>query len=61
MLRMYACKFLPENKTAKHIQVALDRASGLDPENTPCTTDNGSNMVAATKSKHHVNCACHRL
>ena len=61
---IYACKFFPENKTAEHIQVALDRAlddAGLDPENTQCTTDKGSNMVAATKSKCHVNCACHRL
>jgi len=61
---MYACKFFPENKTADHIQVALDQIlddAGLDTEHTPCTTDKGSNMVAATKSKCHVNCACHRL
>jgi len=50
----------PENRTAEHIQVTLDHAlddAGLDPENTPCTTEKGSNMVAAT---NHVNCACHR-
>jgi len=35
--------------------------AGLDPDNTPYTTDKGSNMMAATKSKCHVNCACHRL
>ena len=64
---MYACKFFPESKTADHIQGALDQIlddAGLDVENTPYTTDKtdkGSNMVAATKSKCHVNCACHRL
>ena len=61
---MYACKFFPENKTADHIEVALDQIlddAGLDAENIPCVTDKGSNMVAATKSKCHVNCACHRL
>jgi len=61
---MYACKFFPESKTADHIQVALDQILddiGLDAENTPCTTDKESNIVAATKSKCHVNCAYHCL
>ena len=61
---MYACKFFPERKTADHIQITLDRIlseAGLDVESVPCTTDKGSNMVAATNSKCHVNCACHRL
>ena len=58
---MYVCKFFPETKTADHIQVALDRIlieAGLEAENMPCTTDKGANMVAATNSKCHINCAC---
>ena len=61
---MCACKFSPENKTAGHIQVALDQIlydAGLDAENIPCTTDKGSNMVVAIRSKCHVNYACHHL
>ena len=61
---MYACKFFPDTKTADHIQITLDRILievGLDAENVPCTTDKGANMVAATHSKCHINCACHRL
>jgi len=61
---MYACRFFPETKTADHIQLALDRIlikAGLETENVPCTTDKGANMVAATNSKCHINCACHRL
>ena len=61
---MYACKFFPDTKTADHIQITLDRIlieAGLDAENVPCTTDKGANMVAATHSKCHINCACHRL
>ena len=61
---MYACKFFPESKTADHIQVAIDRILSevdLSTTNTPCTTDKGSNMLAATTAKCHVNCTCHRL
>ena len=60
---MYACKFF-RHTTADHIQITLDRIlsqTGLDSENVPCTTDKGANIVAATNSKCHVNCACHRL
>ena len=61
---MYACKFFPDTKTADHIQISLNRIlieAGLDEENVPCTTDKGANMVAATHSKCHINCACHCL
>ena len=61
---MYACKYFPESKTADHIQVAIDKILSevdLDTAHTPCTTDKGSNMLAATRTKCHVNCACHRL
>ena len=61
---MYACKFFPQSKTADHIQVAIDRILAevdLDTTHTPCTTDKGSNMLAATSFKCHVTCACHRL
>ena len=61
---MYACKFFLETKTADHIQVALDRIlieAGLEAESVPCTTDKGANMVAATNSKCHINCAFHCL
>ena len=46
---MYACKFFLR-KNAYHIQVALDQIldeADLDPENTQCTMNKGSNMVAA--------------
>ena len=59
---MHACKFFPINTTPDHIQIAVDQILfdvGLEAENIPCTTEKGSNMVAATKSKCHVNCACH--
>ena len=61
---MYACKFFPENKTVDHIQVALNQIlfnAGFDADNILCTTDKGSNIVAAIKSKCYVNCACHCL
>ena len=61
---VYACKFFPDSKTADYIQVALDQIlddTGLDAENTPCTTNKGSNMVVATKCKCHANRVCHRL
>ena len=61
---MYACRFFPENITVDHIQVALDQIlfdAGLDADNIPCTTDKGSNLVAAPKSNCHINCAFHHL
>ena len=61
---MYACKFFPDTKTADHIQITLDRIlteAGLDAENVPCTTDKGPNMILATHSKCHINCACNHL
>ena len=61
---MYAYKFFPDTKTADHIQISLNRIlieAGLDAENVPCTTDKGANMIAATHSKYHIICACHRL
>ena len=61
---MYACNFFPDSKTAYHIQVAIDKILSeidLDTSNTPCTTDKGSNMVGATSTKCHINCACHHL
>ena len=51
-------------KTADHIQVAIDRILSevdLDITYTPCTTDKGSNMLAATSFKCHVSCAWHHL
>ena len=64
MTCMHACKFLPDTKTADYIQITLERILtevGLDAENVPCTTDQDANTVAATHSKYHINCACHRL
>ena len=61
---MFPCKFFSDTKTADHIQITLERIltkAGLDAENVPCTTDKDANMVAATQSKCHINCACHRL
>ena len=57
-------QIFPDTKTADHIQITLDRILievGLDAENVPCTTDKSANMVAATQSKCHINCACHCL
>ena len=54
----------PQSKTADHIQVAIDRILSevdLDTTHTPCTTEKGSNTLAATSFKCHVTCACHRL
>ena len=51
-------------KTTDHIQVAIDRILSevdLDITYTPCTTDKGFDMLAATSFKCHVTCACHRL
>ena len=61
---VYACKFFPDTKTTDHIHITLDRILievGLDAENVQCTTDKGANIVAATHSKCHINCLCHRL
>jgi len=58
---MYACNFFPDSKTAYHIQVAIDKILSevdLETSNTPCTTDKGSNMVEATSTNYHINCAC---
>ena len=63
-LTMHACNFFPDTKTADHLQITLERIlteAGLDAQNVPCTTDKDANMVAATHSKCHINCACHRL
>jgi len=48
----------PENKTTDHFQAGQCR-----PQSRKHTLHNrkGSNMVAATKSKCHFNCACHCL
>ena len=57
---MYACKFFP-NQKQQIISRLLDKILSevdLDTTNTPCTTDKGSNMLAATTAKC---CACHRL
>jgi len=61
---MYRCELMAERHTGENIQKFIDRnlqELGLDLTDTPCTTDKGSNVVAATASKTHVDCACHRL
>jgi len=61
---MYKCEFMPEQHTSGNMKKFIDRnleELGLDLTNTPCTTDKGSNVVAATASMTHVDCACHRL
>jgi len=60
---MYTCKFF-QTQTADHIQIAIEKVlseASVDVEATPCTTDKRSNMLAATKCKCHISCACHSL
>ena len=61
---MYKCENMPERHTAENIKKFIDKnleELGLSLNDTPCTTDKGSNVIAATKSKVHVDCVCHRL
>lgn len=61
---MYKCEYFPEKHTAQNIRHFIDSTLtelGLSLTDTPCTTDKGSNIVAATAAKTHVDCSCHRL
>jgi hypothetical protein len=61
---LYKCENFPEKHTAQNIQKFIDSnltELGLSLVDTPCTTDKGSNIVAATATKTHVDCSCHRL
>jgi hypothetical protein len=61
---LYKCEYFPEKHTAQNIQKFIDSnltELGLSLVDTPCTTDKGSNIVAATATKSHVDCSCHRL
>jgi len=61
---LYKCEFFPEKHTAQNIQKFVDDTLtelGLSTVDTPCTTDKGANVVAATATKTHVDCSCHRL
>jgi len=61
---MYKCEFFPEKHTAINLQKFVDDTLselGLSLIDTPCTTDKGANIVAATATKTHVDCSCHRL
>ncbi len=61
---MYKCEYFAEKHTAQNIQKFIDDTLTelhLSLDDTPCTTDRGSNIVAATVEKAHVDCACHRL
>lgn len=61
---MYKCEYFPEKHTAQNIQKFIDRTLielGLSLDDTPCTTDKVANIIAATASKTHIDCACHRL
>ena len=61
---MYKCEHFLEKHTAQNIQKFIDislKELGLSLIDTPCTTDRGSNIVAATATKTHVDCSCHRL
>jgi hypothetical protein len=61
---MYKCEFFPEKHTALNLQKFVDETLtelGLNLVDTPCTTDKGANIVAATAAKTHIDCSCHRL
>ena len=57
-------RFFQKKHTGKNIKKFIDdnlAELDLNLENTPCTTDKGSNIICTTKSKTHVDCSCHRL
>jgi hypothetical protein len=61
---LYKCELFSEKHTAQNIQKFVDETLtelGLSLVDTPCTTDKGSNIVAATATKTHIDCSCHRL
>ena len=61
---MHKCEVFPEKHTGKNIKKFIDdnlTELDLNLEDTPCTTDEGSNIICATQSKTHINCSCHRL
>ena len=61
---MYKFEVFPEKHTGKNINKIIDDdliELGLNLEDTPFTTDKGSNIICATESKTHVDCSCHRL
>jgi len=61
---MHKCESMMERHTEENIKKFINRnleELELDVNDTPCTTDKGSNIVAATTSTTHVDCACHRL
>jgi len=54
---LYKCEYFPEKHTAHNIQKFIDinlNELGLSLVDTPCTTDKGSNIVAATAAKTHI-------
>jgi hypothetical protein len=61
---LYKCEFFPEKHTAQNLRKFVDDTLselGLSLVDTPCTTDKGANIIAATGTKTHVDCSCHRL
>ncbi|KAI6661971.1 Hobo element transposase HFL1 [Oopsacas minuta] len=61
---MYKCEYFEQRHTGYNIKQAIDSILSelnLDIYDTPCTTDKGSNIIAATTDKTHVDCLCHRL
>lgn len=61
---LYKCEFSPQKHIAQNLCKFVDDTLtelGLSVVDTPCTTDKGANIVAATSAKTHVDCSCHRL
>ena len=61
---MYKCGYLEQRKTGCNIKQTIDSILtelNLDICDTPSTTDKGSNIIAATSDKTHVDCLCRRL
>jgi hypothetical protein len=54
---LYKCEFFPQKHTGQNLQKFVDDTLselGLSLVDTPCTTDKGANIVAATATKTHV-------
>ena len=61
---LYKCHYFSERHSAFFIKEAINSTLnelGLSTTETPCTTDRGANIVAATNELTHIDCLCHRI
>ena len=58
---MYKCEYFEQRHTGYNIKQAIESILSelnLNIYDTPCTTDKGANIIAATSDKTHVDCLC---